>query len=175
MTCIISATNRPNSMTLLVALAYKKTLEDKGYPVEFCNLENLPTDFLHKDMYDKPSPAFDAFQKKYLVPANKFLIIAPEYNGGFPGILKLMIDASDIPNAYYGKKVALTGVSSGRAGNLRGMDHLTGVFQYLRMHVMYNKLPISKIETLIDKKEGIITHPETLKAIDLQCEQFIKF
>ncbi|MEX0812724.1 MAG: NAD(P)H-dependent oxidoreductase [Chitinophagales bacterium] len=174
MTTLISATNRPGSMTLLVAQTYKKILDKKGYPVTLCNLEDLPVDALHSAMYGNPSTAFDVFQNKYLIPADKFLIIAPEYNGGFPGILKLMIDASDIPNAYHGKKVALTGVSSGRAGNLRGMEHLTGIFNYLQMQVMYNKLPISKIETLIDK-EGFLADMETLKAIDKQCDQFIKF
>lgn len=173
MTTIISATNRPKSMTLMVAKTYHKILSEKGLDCTFCSLEDLPVDALHSAMYGNPSPAFDAFQKKYLIPADKFLFVMPEYNGGFPGILKLMIDASDIPYAYHGKKAGLVGVSSGRAGNLRGMEHFTGILNYLKIHVLHNKLPISKVETLATEN-GLLSDSETLKAIDQQCEQFIK-
>lgn len=160
-------------MSLIVAKTYKKVLEEKGLVSKLCRLDNLPLDIMHKDMYGNPSEAFDVFQNEYLIPADKFLFVMPEYNGGFPGILKLMIDASTIPKAYYGKKAGLVGVSSGRAGNLRGLEHFTGILNYLQIQVLHNKLPISKIETLIDS-DGILSDSETLKAIDLQCEQFIK-
>ena len=173
MTTIIAATNRPESMTLKVAKTYHKILQEKGLDAKLCSLEDLPIDPSHSPMYGNPSPAFDAFQKEYLVPTDKFLFVMPEYNGGFPGILKLMIDASDIPNAYHGKKAGLVGVSSGRAGNLRGMEHFTGILNYLQIQVLHNKLPISKVETL-ETKDGTLNDSETLKAIDQQCEQFIK-
>jgi NAD(P)H-dependent FMN reductase len=47
-----------------------------------------------------------------------------------PGSLKLFIDACSVreyKQNFKGKKAALVGIASGRAGNLRGMDHLTGV------------------------------------------------
>lgn len=174
MMTIVAATNRPLSKTLLVAKIYKDKLEQKGQEVALCTLEDIPADIIHKEMYGKPTPAFDAFQQKYLIPTQKFLFIIPEYNGGFPGILKLMIDASDIPNAYHGKKAMLAGVASGRAGNLRGMDHLTGILNYLQITVLPNKLPISRIETLVGDNDKLIDS-ETLKAIEAQCEQFINF
>jgi NAD(P)H-dependent FMN reductase len=44
----------------------------------------------------------------------------------------------------------LIGVSTGRAGNLRGMEHLTGMLNYLNMHVHPEKLPVSSVQDLID-------------------------
>jgi NAD(P)H-dependent FMN reductase len=87
--------------------------------------------------------------KDFILPAQKFVFIAPEYNGSFPGILKVFLDAIP-PEMNRGKKSALIGVSSGRAGNLRGMDHLTGILNYLGMHVHPNKLPISSVLSLMD-------------------------
>src|SRR5690606_19694238 len=81
---------------------------------------------------------------------HKFIFVVPEYNGSFPGILKLFLDS--IPTKFWAdKKACLVGVSDGRAGNLRGMEHLTGILQYLKMHVFYNKLPISLINKVMNE------------------------
>jgi chromate reductase len=82
-------------------------------------------------------------------------VVSPEYNGSFPGVLKLFLDAlsvKDYKKTFSGKRVSLIGVASGRAGNFRGMEHLTGIFNYLNMIVMPNKLPISSVEKVIDEK-----------------------
>jgi NAD(P)H-dependent FMN reductase len=112
-----------------------------------------------------------------MIPANKFLIILPEYNGGIPGVLKMFLDACsvrEISKTFDGKKVAMVGLASGRAGNLRGMDHLTAVMNYLGCIVMPNKLPISGLEKMIDKN-GQIIDPEMLDAIKKQVKDFIAF
>ncbi len=76
------------------------------------------------------TPEFIKIENEILIPTQKFIFIIPEYNGTFPGVLKAMIDNSDIKKAWYHKKALLTGVSTGRAGNLRGMDHLSASLHY---------------------------------------------
>ena len=71
-------------------------------------------------------------------------------------------------------KACLVGVSTGRAGNLRGMDDLTNILNYLKINVYHNKLPISRVDTLLDAK-GNLTDTETQKVIDIQLEGFLKF
>jgi chromate reductase len=68
----------------------------------------------------------------------------------------------------------LTGISTGRAGNLRGMEHLTGVLHYLKVSVYHDKLPISVVDQLLDK-EGNLSDPATLQAIRGQLQEFIDF
>ena len=68
----------------------------------------------------------------------------------------------------------LAGVSTGRAGNIRGMDHLTGVLNHVKITVLPNQLPISSVDKLMDK-EGHITDGPTLKAIGKQIDEFIKW
>jgi NAD(P)H-dependent FMN reductase len=65
------------------------------------------------------------------------------------------------------------GVSSGRAGNLRGMDHLTGVLNYLKVTVLPNKLPISRIYKLV--KDNKIEDEATKKTIEQQLNELIDF
>ena len=98
----------------------------------------------------------------------------PEYNGSYPGILKLMMDNTDIKKVWWYKKVLLTGVSTGRAGNLRGMEHLSGVLLHMRMQVHYNRLPISIVDKLMDEAGHFIDIP-TLSAINIQLDEFLKF
>ena len=112
-------------------------------------------------------------EKKWLQPAEKYIFISPEYNGSIPGVLKCLIDVSDSRKVWKGKKALLTGVSKGRAGNLRGMDHLTSIMHYVGTVVHPNKLPISIVDTLFDDEE--MAHRETLRVINHQLDEFIKF
>lgn len=163
---IISGTSRLNSHTLKISELYKELLEQKGIHANLFSLHEFPVG-LRTD-------AYTLVEKAVLIPAGKLIIISPEYNGSYPGALKSMIDISDIRNVWNKKKILLTGISSGRAGNLRGMDHLTGSLHYLKAFVHPNKLPISIIERLTDEN-GRITDLDTLLAIDQQLDEFISF
>ncbi|MBS1748463.1 MAG: NAD(P)H-dependent oxidoreductase [Bacteroidetes bacterium] len=163
---VISGTNRPGSNTIRVAKQYLRLLEEKGTVAKFLSLEDLDV--------NKRNDALRALEKDLLIPTTKFIFVTPEYNGSFPGVLKAMIDNTDIEKVWWGKKALLTGVSTGRAGNLRGMEHLTGVLQYLKMHVHHNKLPISVVNKLLNG-ENFIGDMATLKSINEQLEEFIRF
>src|SRR4029453_1025527 len=108
------------------------------------------------------------------IPAEKFIFVTPEYNGSFPGVLKSLIDNTDIKKVWFGKKALLTGVATGRAGNLRGLEHLTGILHYLRVVVHPNKLPISSVDKLLDST-GQIQDEDTVEAISTQVAEFIQF
>jgi len=166
MITIISGTNRPESNTEKVARQYARLLEAKGVEPRFISLVGLwvqeRTDDIRK------------LEHEMLIPADKFIFISPEYNGSIPGVLKSFIDNTDIRKVWPGKKALLTGVSTGRAGNLRGMEHLTGILHYLKVHVHHNKLPISIVDKLMNGT-GEITDPPTLAAIDTQLDEFLAF
>ncbi|MDI3322085.1 NADPH-dependent FMN reductase [Pinibacter soli] len=163
---IISGTNRADSNTIKIARQYDYFLRQKGIEPNFLSLENM--DVNHR------SPAMIQLEKTILIPAKKFIFIAPEYNGSIPGVLKSLIDISDIKNVWWGKKALLAGVSTGRAGNLRGMEHFTGILHYVKVIVHPNKLPISIVDRLLDA-EGKITDPATVKVINQQLDEFIEF
>jgi chromate reductase, NAD(P)H dehydrogenase (quinone) len=170
---IISATNRPNSNTLKIAKNYAQLMEKQGVKSKIFSLESLPPDFITTDLYSKRSEIFQQLLNEFIIPAQKFVLIVPEYNGSFPGILKTFIDGIS-PDINRGKKVALVGISSGRAGNLRGLDHLTGVLHYLGMHILPNKQPLSSILTLLDA-DGNIKDENTIKVLEKQIADFISW
>lgn len=173
MITIISATNRPDSNSLKIAQLYSQILEKQGLRSEILSLEKVPVDIAFNELFSRRSGKFQELLDKYIIPSQKYVIIAPEYNGSFPGILKTFIDAMH-PELLREKKVALVGVSSGRAGNLRGMDHLTGILHYLGLHVHPNKLPISSVLSLLDDKGNLIDE-NTSKTLEKHALDFVKW
>ncbi|MES2138357.1 MAG: NADPH-dependent FMN reductase [Bacteroidota bacterium] len=173
MITIISATNRPDSNSLKIAQLYSQLIEKQGVRSEILSLEKVPVDIAFSELFSRRSDKFQELLDKYIIPSQKYVIIAPEYNGSFPGILKTFIDAMH-PELLRGKKVALIGVSSGRAGNLRGMDHLTGILHYLGLHVHPNKLPISSVLSLLDDN-GNLKDENTIKVLEKHALDFVKW
>jgi len=173
MITIIAATNRPNSNTLKVAKYYKQQLKIKGLDANLLSLEHLPADVLNTDMYGKRSQAFQKIQD-LINDTDKFLFIMPEYNGSYPGVLKVLIDACTYPDSFYDKKAALVGISSGKYGNIRGVDHFTGVCHYVHLNVLPLRLHIPNIKAELDA-DGNLIKDDTLKFTNEQIDKFIKF
>ena len=173
MVTIISATNRPLSNTLKTAQYYQKTLAAKGLETNLLSLEDLPQDFLFSDLYGKRSAAFQKIQD-IISATEKFIFVIPEYNGGFPGVLKLFVDGCAFPQSFYEKKAALVGVSSGRYGNIRGIEHFTGICNYIHLHVMPLRLHLPAIATEFDES-GNFFKEDTVKFTNEQMDKFIKF
>ena len=173
MITVISGTNRPNSNTLKVAKEYVRLLQKHDASPKLLSLDILPHDLAFTDLYGNRSADFQMIIDEFIAPANKFVFITPEYNGSFPGVLKLFLDALH-PDLNRDKKAALIGVSTGRAGNLRGMDHLTSILNYLSIHVHHDKLPISRVLDLMDNK-GAFKDEYTIKVIEKQIASFLKW
>ena len=173
MVTIISSTNRPGSSTLKVARYYQERLAEKGLEAGLLSLEQLPSSLIASDLYGKRSEEFKAIQA-IIAQTEKFLFVIPEYNGSFPGILKVFIDACDFPASFYDKKAALTGISSGKYGNIRGIDHFTGVCHYMHLNVMPLKLHIAAIKQELDENNHFFK-PDTVQFTDEQMDKFILF
>jgi NAD(P)H-dependent FMN reductase len=163
---IISGTNRRDSNTRKIAHQYQQTLEQKNIPSNILTLEGLDL--------SSHTPAFEKMEKELLQEARKFIFISPEYNGSIPGVLKTLLDLSDYKKTWQWKKALLVGVSSGRSGNVRGMEHLTSILNYMKVIVHPNKLPISIVHKLLDGKPSILD-ADTVAAINTQIDEFIKF
>ena len=153
-TTIISGTNRLNSMSRNLAETYAKLMDEQNYPNQLKYLENIPAEAVLDAIYRKGDNKMRDFAHTIFNESDRLVIIVPEYNASMPGILKLVIDSCD-PSIFKGKKIALIGISSGRAGNIRGLDHVMTVFNYLQSEVYSNKLPISQIYNLMDADKNL--------------------
>lgn len=180
MITVISGSNRKGSECLTFATKYTeilKTLTDT--PVKLLALEDIPHDYFFPEMYEKGKQAdsLKAIQDEYIVPAEKFVYVISEYNGSFTGAIKVFLDACstrDRNTSFKNKKAALVGIASGRAGNLRGMDHLSGVLNHLGTIILPNKLPISRIFELMDEDKNVVDDG-TLEVMRKQALELLAF
>lgn len=170
---IIAGTNRPDSRTFTLAKYYQKRLFEMGCDARILSLTDLPHDVLFTDLYGKRSTGFEPLQQ-LISGTKKFIFIIPEYNGSFPGVLKVFMDACTYPESFYGKKAALVGHSNGKYGNIRGVDHFTGVCHYMHLNVLSLRIHIPLIQTELNEN-GDLFKEDTLKFTDEQMEKLLAY
>lgn len=173
MITVISGTNRPGSRTLMIAKHVVKSLQSAGADevalIDLCDLDHR---FFSPEMYnpEKTPNEFRTHQEELVLGASKLVFVAPEYNGSFPGALKTFIDAISVhrySENFKHKPVALIGVSTGRAGNLRGLDHLADILLHMGAHLVVEKMPISQAGQLLNS-EGELIDEATISALAKQ-------
>jgi len=147
---VIISTNRKDSTTARVALEVVGILQKKREEIQVLDLAQLPSHFFQPSMYELRSAEFMKLFEHYIEPARHIVFVIPEYNGSYPGVLKMFIDASPV-KSFWNKHASIIGIADGAAGNMRGQDHLTGVLHHLKMHVHYHKPKLSSINKSLDE------------------------
>lgn len=176
MITVISGTNRPNSFTSIVSRQYVELLKEvTEEPVHLIDLAELPHDWFTPVMYqeNQQGAIIRKLQDEYIAPASRLVVISPEYNSSFPGVLKLFIDAlsvRDYKKTFSGKFIALVGVATGRAGNIRGMEELTSIFNYMGSVVYPSKLPLTSLKGSIS--DGAIHDVAVLETLRKHATSF---
>ncbi len=171
---IVSATHRTPSNTILVVNKIAELCELQGVEVKILDFTELPRDlFYNNEIFGTDGEKVDKIVNRFISCVNKIIFVMPEYNGSYPGILKSLVDIIK-PEVWKNKKAALVGVSTGRAGNLRGMDHFTHILHYLGVSVLPLKIPISSVHLLLQDKLHL-TDQETIKTLEKQIVEFKRF
>ena len=165
MITIISGTHRKGNKSFLIAKEYLRILSNNGKQAQILDLQELPERFIWDDMFGERSEEGIKLIEKYIDNVDKFVFVAPEYNGSIPGILKVLLDAVE-PDKFQGKRAALAGVASGQFGNLRGLDDLTNILGHLKVEVCPIKIYMPSIFKALDENnyindDGLVERIET--------------
>lgn len=133
----------------------------------------LPDDFLFHNEVMGQGGEVDALARHFIGESSKLLFVIPEYNGSMPGILKAFIDVVR-PEYFRDKKAAIIGVATGRAGNLRGCDHLADILMHLGVVVMPGAIPVSSLRGLLDE-ENNLSDLATQQVLKRYVSRFLEF
>ena len=176
MITVVSATNRSGNRTRIFARCFVRLLREAGAEAQLLDLTAVGPACFGTAMYDPAAmaPELVELQDEYVLAADKFAFFVPEYNGSYPGILKLFIDGISVREtaaSFGGKTAALVGIASGRAGNLRGMDHLADALNHMGCWTLPGKLPISAIHRVLT--DDAVTDEATLTALSQLASQLI--
>ncbi len=172
MITIISGTNRTDSNSKKVANFYHNIMNEMGIESQVLDLKDLPQDFAFTQLGTQ-TDEYNKIINQYITNIDRMLIIIPEYNGGFPGVLKSFFDT--VPPKYVNHmRCALAGVSSGHAGAARAIDSFSDILHYLKAEVYSNKPKFSGIENLLDEN-GNFKNDRDISRIKEQIEGLVKF
>lgn len=170
---IISGTDRPNSNAFRVSRYLQKRYREEGVEAEIIDLQDFPTEKVRGGKYGEELPAVDAFVDN-AVQADGLVIVCPEYNGGYPGILKLFIDYLPFPGSLNKKPIALVGEANGDFGALRAVEQLQQVVGYRNAHVFPERVFIPRINKNFDDENGIKDSFQQ-ELMESQIKNFIPF
>lgn len=99
--------------------------------------------------------------------ADGLIIVTPEYNHGYPGALKEMLDA--LYDEFEKKPVAICGVSSGGLGGARVVEQVRQVAIALKLHPVESAVYFSNCRELFNE-DGSIKNP----AYDERCAKMFE-
>lgn len=151
---IISGTDRPNSNALRISRYLQKRYRQEGIEAAIIDLQEFPLEQVAGGRYGRELPDVDAYVSQ-AVEADGLVIVCPEYNGGYPGILKLFIDYFPFPESLTKKPIALVGEANGAFGALRAVEQLQQVLSYRNAHVFPERVFIPRVNENFDEEKGI--------------------
>lgn len=104
---------------------------------------NLPHDDYGQEIKDRFPEWRDAITR-----ADGLVIVTPEYNHGYPGSLKAVLDL--LLREYVHKAVAFVGVSAGPWGGTRVIEAMVPMVRELGLAACFTDLNFPKVEKLFD-------------------------
>ena len=170
---IISGTNRPGSNALKIARLIETHYRAVDAPTELLSLEQLPQEVIQGTSYAHKPPAMQELQRRVMA-ARGLHVVTPEYNGSFPGVLKVFIDMLKFPESFDRKPVAFVGESAGLWGGLRAVEQLQLIFGYRNAHVYPDRVFIPGINQKLDPS-GRLTDPTIDERLAKQAAGFAAF
>jgi NAD(P)H-dependent FMN reductase len=118
-------------------------------------------------MDDEGESIKDARFSEKMSRADALVIVVPEYNHGYPGLLKHALDTN--LKEYIHKAVGLCGVSAGGFGGTRVVESLLPVLRELGLVTIFWDMNFSGARKLFDEAGALLDHSYVKRA-----DQFLK-
>ena len=173
MITLLIGTNRPGANSRKIALEIESIYKSLNVEVRLLDLIDLPTELFSPNAYAEKPEAFKPFTEAIL-SADGLHVVTPEYNGGFPGILKYFIDMLPFPESFEGRAVAFTGLAAGQFGALRPVEQLQQLFSYRNGYLYPNRVFIPGVNSVLDDS-GKLTDEKLKERLISQAEGFAEF
>lgn len=169
---ILSSTDRPGSNAYKVSSYVKEFIENDS-DVKIFSLRDFPFEDVVGGKYGEDIESVKQFNSAFL-DADGFIFVVPEYNGGFPGVLKLFIDYLPFPDAMYKKPVSFIGEAAGSFGALRPVEHIQQILAYRKALIYTERMFISGVNENFDRETGIKSE-KLQELLEEQLYGFIEF
>ncbi len=146
---VLLGTSRQGRMSLPVAKLMVAELSGRaGIETELIDVARIPLriDDAGEAIKD---PTFSAQMNR----ADALVVVSPEYNHGYSGLLKHALDSC--LKEYIHKAVGIVGVSAGPFGGTRGIQDLLPVLRELGLVTIFWDVNFSTVQSVFDESGGL--------------------
>ncbi|MDD5580462.1 MAG: NAD(P)H-dependent oxidoreductase [Methylobacter sp.] len=103
-----------------------------------------------------------------VIRADGLVVVSPEYNHGYPGILKSVLDL--LLKEYIHKSVAFVGVSAGPWGGTRVIEAMVQMVRELGLSATFTDLNFPSVQDKFDQHGALLDQAYTRRAGDFLDE-----
>jgi NAD(P)H-dependent FMN reductase len=141
---ILGSTRRGRQSAKVAKFILDRLGKQPGVETELLDLADYNFPIMEERLRarDDPPPRLQEFSDK-LARADAVVIVTPEYNNGYPGVLKNALDYL-VPE-YRRKAFGIVTVSAGGFGGLNAMQQLRQVVLALGAYPIPAQFPVSKV------------------------------
>lgn len=146
---VILGTTRRGRMSAAAAhLVVAEIAKRPGVTTELIDIATLPL-----PVDDAGEGIKDSRFADRMAAADGLVIVAPEYNHGYPGLLKHVLDSC--LKEYIHKAVGIVGVSAGPFGGTRVIENLLPVMRELGLVTIFWDVNLSKVREVFDESGAL--------------------
>ena len=128
---------------------FEQTKKRAGVETELIDVRTLPM-----RLDDAGEQMKDAAFSATIERCDALIVVTPEYNHGYPGLLKHALDMN--LKEYIHKAVGICGVSAGPFGGTRVIEQLLPVMRELGLVTIFEDVNFGRIGSLFDKQGNLL-------------------
>jgi NAD(P)H-dependent FMN reductase len=162
---ILGTTRRGRQSAAAAALIAREIEARPGVTTELLDLTRVPM-----PVDDAGEAVKDSAFAEHMKKADGLVIVAPEYNHGYPGLLKHVLDSC--LKEYIHKAVGIAGVSAGPFGGSRVIQNLLPVTRELGLVSIFWDVNFSSVHDVFDDA-GQLRDQAFLRRIDKFLRELI--
>lgn len=149
-TLVLVGSTRKGRKTIHAAEYAAEAFEENGHEAELFDLKERDIPFMEerRRYLENPPEDVEALGQK-VEETDVLVIVSPEYNHSFPGVLKNALDY--LYPEYHGKPFSYITTSGGGFGGVRGLSHLHDFTLAVNAHPGPN-LPVSNVSSVFNQE-----------------------
>jgi NAD(P)H-dependent FMN reductase len=169
---VVCGTNREGALSRLLAQETAEIYRLRDHSVDLLDMGELPPEVLQPTAY-KEQPANVAALVQRFLKADGVVFVIPEYNGSYPGVLKMFVDMLPFPEGFDSRPCAFVGLAAGQFKSLRAVEHFQQVAGYRNAFIFPRRLFIGdSFKQFID---GKLADDALTERLQKQADGFLEF
>lgn len=169
---VVCGTNRKGALSRLLAAEVAESYKLLDCHVDLLDMAELPTSILAETAYKEPAQEVKDLVDRFL-KSDGAVFVVPEYNGSYPGVLKLFVDMLPYPEGFDSRPCAFIGLAAGQFKGLRAVEHFQGVAGYRNAHMFPRRLFIG--DSYSQFVDGKLSDDELTTRLKEQADGFADF